>query len=153
MNIYIWLGIIVFITVVIEGFTEKDILAGMLVGLLFVVAGLFIIGFATTYINENINYDSVEKGLKLVVNSDITNNEIDCEIRNLINSSTNNKGFDILIKTTDNNTSNLMVKKVEIKFKYPILTKYIFKNEKKSFTILIKNDNLQKNIIDITEVK
>lgn len=153
MNIYVWLGVIVLIMAVIEGFTEKDVLAGVLVGLFSVGIGLFVASSITTFVVGDINYSGVEKGLKLVVNSDITNNEIEYEIRNLINSSTDNKAFNVLIEIADSDTIKLKVKKVDIKLKYPILTKYIYKNEKKSFTILIKNNELQKDSIEIIEVK
>lgn len=153
MNIYLFLTIIVAIIVVIEVIDEKDAFAGMLLGCISAIIGLFVVGFIVTASVDNIDYSGVEKGLKLIVNSDITNNEIDYEIRNLINSSTSNKAFDISIKIIDNDTNNLNVKKVDIKLKYPLLTKYIYENEKKSFTILIKKDELQKDIIEITEVK
>lgn len=120
------------------------------------VVSIFYLFFAlgaVSYIVDNIDYTILEKGLSSITNNETTDEKAIHEIVDLIGLSTNNKAFNVVVDIKSSSTSNLTAKNIDIKLKYPIITRYIYVNDNTVFTILTNKDKESYKDIEITRIR
>lgn len=136
MNIYWWIVFIAIGLSLFMGIKEKSMVYGLLFGV-----PTFAIGILISVAMMICVYDSVkdiEGALDVVVNDSMTNEEIGQDIISLLNDATKNNSFDVEISIADVYMNGLTVKNVEVNFKYPIFSKYVYVNSNNVFKLYVK---------------
>lgn len=118
---------------------ESSLVMGMLGGMI----SFIIVSLMFPLFGETIDVGEIKDSLIVVISKGAEATNLDEEIERIIRDEVDDRFFDVVIDVEKSNVDKLDIKRINIKAKTPVITKYINLKYEYSFKIFIDKSNME----------
>lgn len=118
---------------------ESSFVMGSLATIIFFMIGCLLF----PAFGKTINMEYIKDSLIVVVSKGAEATNLDEEIERIIRDEVDDRFFDVVVDIQDSNVDKLDIKRINIKAKTPVITKYINIKYEYSFKIFIDKSNME----------